>query len=130
MTQSSWKPPIQGSNFGLWRTASFSGARITKTKEMVTDFRRSSSSPSALQVDGQTIDRVEEYKYVGSIIDHKLTSQNNTDRIFKKCHHLHSVMLLQAAMAASQKVNSPIIVQLLHSVHPYLQHPGMVWLSE
>lgn len=69
---------------------------ISKTKEMVINFGRSTTGPPTLQIDGQTIERVEEYKYLGTIIDHRLTFKSNTDWIFNKCQqHLHFLCKLR-----------------------------------
>ena len=39
---------------------------------MLVDYKTNRSDVAALQLKGQTIERVEEYKYLGSIIDNKL----------------------------------------------------------
>ena len=50
---------------------------ISETKEMLIDFRHSSTSPPALQLDGQITERLEEYTCLGSITDLKLTVKSN-----------------------------------------------------
>jgi hypothetical protein len=52
---------------------------------MVIDFRRNSDSVPDLFIDGTKVERVGEYKYLGTIIDSKLTITPNTNEIHKKC---------------------------------------------
>ena len=54
-----------------------------KTKEMLVDFRRQ-SVVDQLSIDGVVIERVDSYKYLDTVLDHKLTFSDNTDAIFKK----------------------------------------------
>ncbi|KAI4881097.1 hypothetical protein NFI96_007135 [Prochilodus magdalenae] len=45
---------------------------VTKTKEMVVDFRRKRSTISPITIMGQNAEVVDTYKYLGVLIDHKL----------------------------------------------------------
>ena len=56
-----------------------------KTKELLIDFRKSPPSVPDLFIDGVKVERVSEYKYLGTVLDEKLTFAVNTDRIHKKC---------------------------------------------
>lgn len=49
---------------------------------MLVDFCREQSAISPLEVNGQIIEKVEKYKYLGAIIDHKLTFKPNSESIF------------------------------------------------
>ena len=56
-----------------------------KTKEMVVDFRTKNKTPIApLTIKGQTIERVESFKFLGTTISCSLSWQDNTDIIVKK----------------------------------------------
>ena len=59
---------------------------VRKTKEMVVDFRagRHDAVPD-LSIDGEKVERVDEYKYLGTILDNKLSFNANTQAIHKKC---------------------------------------------
>ncbi len=54
---------------------------ITKTKEMVIDFRKNASKVKPVYFYGK---EVEEYKYLGTIFDTTLKLQQNTEAIIKK----------------------------------------------
>ena len=59
----------------------------TKTKEMIIDFRRNPSEDhSSISIHGETIERVHEYKYLGTIIDDKLKWNKNTHFICTKAN--------------------------------------------
>lgn len=51
---------------------------------MVIDFRHSRSSPVNTIINGQNIELVESYKYLGTLFNNKLTFDLNTDSVFKK----------------------------------------------
>ena len=45
---------------------------VAKTKEMVVDFRRDQPRPTPLVIKGEEVEMVDQYRYLGSIIDNKL----------------------------------------------------------
>lgn len=63
--------------FHEWCTANSLILNILKTKEMVINFRKRPSI-EPISIHGSNIDIVEEYKYLGTIIDNKLTWKANT----------------------------------------------------
>ena len=70
--------------FVSWCSENSLNLNVGKTQEMVFDFRRSGVPPRPLVIDGQEVCRVNTYKYLGTIIDSKLTFNENTDNIFRK----------------------------------------------
>ena len=58
---------------------------MEKTKEMVIDFRKKTSVVPDLFIDGAKVERVSEYKYLGTIIDEKLNFTANSDFLHKRC---------------------------------------------
>ena len=52
-----------------------------KTKDLVIDFRRQEKNTEALIVKDKEIERVETFKYLGVVLNNKLTWKNNTDVI-------------------------------------------------
>ena len=53
-----------------------------KTKEMLIDFRKTPTVILDLFIDGLKVERVTEYKYLGTILDKKLYFNINTDFIY------------------------------------------------
>ena len=54
---------------------------VSKTKEMIIDFRRSRTSPTPISIKNCDVQRVNEYKYLGVIIDDKLSWSSQIDKI-------------------------------------------------
>ena len=52
---------------------------------MLIDFRKNRPLVPYLEVDGKIVDRVEEYKYLGTVIDSSLAFNKNVDAIHRKC---------------------------------------------
>ena len=74
------------SDFSKWCDDNFLDFNVGKTKEMVIDFRTSNQTDiPTLTIGGADVERVQEYKYLGTIIDNKLNFNSNTDLINSKC---------------------------------------------
>ena len=56
---------------------------MTKTKEMIVDFRRQEHSPGKTIIHNNEVESVSKYKYLGTIFDDKL-KWDNTEEIVKK----------------------------------------------
>ena len=57
---------------------------MTKTKELIVDFRRQEHSPGKTIIHNNEVETVSKYKYLGTIFDDKLKWDDNTDEIVKK----------------------------------------------
>ena len=57
---------------------------VTKTKELVVDFRKQRTRSNPFSINETEVDIVDEYKYLGVHIDHKLNWTKNTEAIFTK----------------------------------------------
>ena len=51
---------------------------------MVIDFRKSGGKIPDLTISGEVVERVENYKYLGTVIDNKMKFDDNTDYVYKK----------------------------------------------
>ena len=83
-TETSHGPVIN--YFVEWCEASYFQLNVTKTKDMLTDFRKKKPTHEITLIKGQTVHCVESYKYLGTIIDSKLTFEGNSETVCKKGH--------------------------------------------
>ncbi len=70
-------------HFVTWCQDAFLELNAYKTKDMRIDFRRNITDKTS--INGQEIEVVTEYKYLGSIIDDKLCFESNTSLLFLLC---------------------------------------------
>ena len=71
-------------DFVSWCEEAFLQLNVTKTKDMCIDFRRSEPAHQSTVINGQIVDLVTTYKYLGSIIDNRLKFDVNTEMLCKK----------------------------------------------
>ncbi len=70
--------------FVNWCDANFLDLSVTKTKELVIDFRRNCPKPVASTINGNDVEIVETCKYLGTMFDSKLKFDTNTESIVKR----------------------------------------------
>ena len=114
------------SRFCLWCQNNYLDLNVNKTKEMIIDFRSKPSPVTDLFIDGTKVERVTEYKYLGTVIDDKLTFKANTDAIHKKSQsRIHCLQQLR-----SLKVNSTILKMFYRSfVESVLVFSFLCWFG-
>ena len=66
--------------------SSFLDINVSKTKEMHIDFRKKPSVTSPVIINDQAVEVVQQYKYLGTIIDNKLTFEPQVDAVCSKAH--------------------------------------------
>ena len=71
-------------HFTTWCSDNCLEINVSKTKEMIIDFRSGVHHPNPVNVMGQNIEIVHSYKYLGTIIDDKLRWDENTTNLYKK----------------------------------------------
>jgi len=64
--------------------ANYLELNVSKTKEMIIDFRNSSCPPCSVVLKGSSVERVSSYKYLGIIIDDKLNWHTHINSMIKK----------------------------------------------
>ena len=70
-------------HFVSWCVANCLELNVVKTKELVIDFRSGVHHPTPVNINGQNIEIVHSYKYLGTKIDDKLRWDDNTIYIRK-----------------------------------------------
>lgn len=67
----------QVEDFVLWCDNHYLSLNTSKTKEIIVDFRKGNTIHEPLRIHGDVIEQVHEYKYLGTIIDDKLSWKQN-----------------------------------------------------
>ena len=81
-TEASHGPVV--SDFISWCDEAFLQLNVTKTKDMCIDFRLSAPATQISVINGQPVELVTTYKYLGTIIDNRLKFDSNTEMLCKK----------------------------------------------
>jgi hypothetical protein len=86
---------MQVDHFVKWCEDNYLDLNVTKIKEMVIDFRKSQNTVQNLSINDQVVETVHSYKYLGVIIDDKLTGNENSHEVYVKgIQRLHFLRLL------------------------------------
>ena len=75
----------QVKNFSSWCESNYLDFNVHKTKEMVSDFGKNPDPVPDLFINESKVERVSEYKYLGTVIDNKRSFTSNTNFVHKKC---------------------------------------------
>ncbi|KAG7499465.1 hypothetical protein JOB18_039315 [Solea senegalensis] len=71
-------------HFVRWCDDSYLQLNVSKTKDMKIDFRKNPPVTAQTFVKGTAVDTVNHYKYLGTILDDKLSFESNSDAICRK----------------------------------------------
>ncbi|KAK5904468.1 hypothetical protein CesoFtcFv8_006028 [Champsocephalus esox] len=83
MTMEEYRALVE--NFVGWCDNNHLQLNISKTKELVVDFRRSRKRPlTPITIRGKDVEVVNSYKFLGVHLNNKLDWSDNTDALFRK----------------------------------------------
>ena len=71
-------------SFVNWCAANYLELNVKKTKEMIVDFRKSPADHVPLYIENDIVECVDQYKYLGTIIDSQFNFNLNADQVYKK----------------------------------------------
>ena len=77
---------LEVQSFVTWCRENYLLLNVQKTKEIVIDFRRTPQVHNDLIINDENVERVSEYKYLGTIINDKLNFEENINTIYKKAN--------------------------------------------
>ncbi|XP_062844747.1 zinc finger protein 420-like, partial [Trichomycterus rosablanca] len=72
------------SSFVEWCERNHLLLNVSKTKEMLVDFRRNRTTSGPVTIMGQTVELVDMYKYLGVWLDNRLDWRANTEAVYRK----------------------------------------------
>ncbi|XP_060758310.1 uncharacterized protein LOC132868975 [Neoarius graeffei] len=110
-------PALQ--QFIEWCDSSCLELNVSKTKEMVVTFSSSQRELAAAvttMVHGFPVETVEEYKYLGTILDCQLRFSSNTEGILRKCHQRMYLLRKLNSFSVSQNILLTFYYTFIESV--------------
>ena len=76
---------IEVHKFSAWSKENYLDLNVAKIKEMVVDFWNNPPPVPDLIIDDVVVERVDEYRYLETVLDNNLTFNSNIDSKHKKC---------------------------------------------
>lgn len=71
-------------DFVHWCDRNYLELNVSKTREMIIDYRKNRVEPDPIVIKGKGVERVQTFKYLGVVFDSSLSWKHNTDAIVKK----------------------------------------------
>ena len=68
--------------FVSWCYDNFLNLNVDKTKEMIIDYRRNNNEHNVLEINEKVVQTVQEYNYLGTVIDNKLCFESNVHALY------------------------------------------------
>ena len=81
-----------------WSSTNYLDLNVKKTKKLLIDFRKNHLPVPDLVMNGVKVERVNEYTYLGAVLDEKLNLTANTDFIHRKCQSRMYVLHIRASI--------------------------------
>ena len=104
-------------SFVQWCDEKFLHLNVSKTKEMLINFRRDYTVPDQVVIKNTKVERVQNYKYLGITIDNQLKWTENTDTVVKKVNSrlycLKKLRSFEVSKKVLQMFYSSVIVSVL-----------------
>jgi len=108
--ETSYKASV--SSMVTWCRDNYLLLNVNKTKELIIDFRRNPAPHTPLEINGEQVEIVSQYKYLGTILDSKLDWTDNTTQLVKKGNQrLHFLRKLR-----SFEVQRPVLQTFYQAV--------------
>jgi len=98
-------------NVNNWCDDNYLNLNVSKTKEVIWDFRRKRTDTEPVVIDDKNVEVVDSYKYLGCVIDNKLKFDNHVHSQIRKANKkLYFVRLMN-----NLQVNEEIIAQFYNT---------------
>jgi hypothetical protein len=107
---------LQVSLLNSWFKESFLDLNISKTKELVFDSRKGKEPFKPVIIDQQPVEVVSNFKYLGTVVDSKLSFNENTDYIYKKAQQRLYLLRKLRSFGVSNHVLESVYRCLVESI--------------
>ena len=107
-----------------WIEANYLQFNISKCKYMVVSRKRAGISPASLTLQGNHLERVECFKYLGLLLTPDLSWSTHVDSICSKARKLLGLLYRKYYQYAEPQIILQLYVSL---VRPHLEYASPVW---
>jgi hypothetical protein len=122
--ESAYRNEIQ--KLSAWCSTNNLSLNASKTKEVVVDFRRKKIDLAPVYINGEIVERVEDFKFLGTYISQDITWATNTTALVKKAQQRLYFLRSLNKINLSQKL---LLSFYNCSVQSIISHDILVWFS-
>ena len=106
-------------SFVKWCEENFLNLNVKKTKEMIIDFRRKRQEIEPIIINEEAVQIVENYKYLGCIIDNSLKGSDHVKKIAKKANQRMYFVRKLKKVGVNKKILSNFYKSIVESMISY-----------
>ena len=92
---------------------------VTKTKDMIFSNARDSPNPDQLVINTTTVEQVDKFKYLGTVLDCKMNFKPHTEYVDEKMRKRLFIMKLLYAMGISEPIRVKCYETFIESILKY-----------
>ena len=106
--------------FVEWCDKNFLDLNVSKTKELVIDFRKNKVNPTHSIIHGEDVDIVDSYKYLGTVFDSHLKFDVNTESIVKRSQQRIHLLRKINSFGVSRSILCTVYLSYIESLLTFL----------
>jgi hypothetical protein len=117
--------PIGRRELAVWCQDNNLSLNVSKTKEMIVDYKKRSTEQAPINIDRAVVERVESFKFLGVHITNELSWSKHTKTVAKRVRKNLFPLRRQKILHGSP--DPQMVLQLHHREHPDRLHHPLVW---
>jgi hypothetical protein len=102
--------------FCEWCCNNYLELNVSKTKEMVVDFRRTPCTHEPLYINNELVEAVSEYKYLGLTVDHNFKFSSNVNKLYKKVNSRMYFVRMMHKLCFDERIINLFYTAIIQSV--------------
>ena len=89
---------------------------VSKTKELIFGSRNDDNRCMQIELNGRKVEVVDSFKYIGTVVDQKLTFTQHVDFVFKKAQRRLFLLRKLKHFGVSQGILEMVYISLIESI--------------
>lgn len=103
-------------DFVKWCDDSLLDLNVSKTKELIIDFRKKGTNTSVCRIHGEDVEIVNHYKYLGTVFDSQLKFERNSESVVKRAQQRVHLLRRINSFGVSKSILCTVYLSYIESL--------------